>query len=86
MNAIAARLPDGRLHLQQRVIRAEIDRDVRLGQPQVGDQRAKPVIGFNDPLVGVPSTAAGQVRGGADQKAVTWAYCTHAWHYCEWPQ
>ena len=24
--------------------------------------------------------------GGADQKAVTWAYCTHAWHYCEWPQ
>jgi hypothetical protein len=24
--------------------------------------------------------------GSADQKAVTWAYCTHAWHYCEWPQ
>jgi hypothetical protein len=21
-----------------------------------------------------------------EQQAVTWAYCTNAWHYCEWPQ
>jgi hypothetical protein len=24
--------------------------------------------------------------GSAEQNAVTWVYCTHAWHYCEWPQ
>jgi hypothetical protein len=24
--------------------------------------------------------------GGADQNAVTWVYCTHAYHYCDWPQ
>jgi hypothetical protein len=24
--------------------------------------------------------------GGADQSAVTWVYCTHAFHYCDWPQ
>ena len=24
--------------------------------------------------------------GGADQSAVTWVYCTHAYHYCDWPQ
>ena len=22
----------------------------------------------------------------AEQQAVTWMYCTHAWHYCDWPQ
>jgi len=21
-----------------------------------------------------------------EQKAVTWIYCTHAWHSCDWPQ
>jgi hypothetical protein len=21
-----------------------------------------------------------------EQQAVTWLYCTHAWHYCDWPQ
>jgi hypothetical protein len=24
--------------------------------------------------------------GSAEQKAVTWVYCTNAWYYCEWPQ
>jgi len=22
----------------------------------------------------------------AEQNAATWVYCTHAWHYCDWPQ
>jgi hypothetical protein len=22
----------------------------------------------------------------SELQAVTWAYCTNAWHYCEWPQ
>jgi hypothetical protein len=22
----------------------------------------------------------------AEQSAATWVYCTHAWHYCDWPQ
>jgi hypothetical protein len=22
----------------------------------------------------------------AEQQAVTWVYCTNAWHYCDWPQ
>jgi len=21
-----------------------------------------------------------------EQQAVTWAYCTNAWHSCDWPQ
>jgi hypothetical protein len=21
-----------------------------------------------------------------EQNAATWAYCTNAWHYCDWPQ
>jgi hypothetical protein len=21
-----------------------------------------------------------------EQQAITWAHCTHAWQYCEWPQ
>jgi hypothetical protein len=29
----------------------------------------------------VPERAATAVL-----QAVTWAYCTHAWQYCEWPQ
>jgi hypothetical protein len=24
--------------------------------------------------------------GGAEQNALTWAYCTHPWYYCPWPQ
>ena len=24
--------------------------------------------------------------GSTEQKAVTWAYCTHPWYYCPWPQ
>jgi hypothetical protein len=23
---------------------------------------------------------------GVEQQASTWLYCTHLWHYCEWPQ
>jgi hypothetical protein len=22
----------------------------------------------------------------AEQQGVTWIYCTHAWHSCDWPQ
>ena len=25
-------------------------------------------------------------RAGSEQNAVTWVYCTHGYHYCEWPQ
>jgi hypothetical protein len=21
-----------------------------------------------------------------EQQAITWLHCTHAWHYCDWPQ
>ena len=24
--------------------------------------------------------------GSVEQNAVTWVYCTHGYHYCEWPQ
>ena len=24
--------------------------------------------------------------GTAEWQAVTWAYCTNAWHSCDWPQ
>jgi hypothetical protein len=25
-------------------------------------------------------------RAASEKRAVTWAYCTHPWYYCPWPQ
>jgi hypothetical protein len=35
--------------------------------------------------VNIPDGAL-ERAANAEQQAVTWAYCTHAWQYCEWPQ
>lgn len=38
------------------------------------------VLTFNIPDEELERAAAGA------QNAVTWVYCTNAWHYCDWPQ
>ena len=38
------------------------------------------ILNFN-----VPDDALERAASAAGQ-AVTWAYCTHPWYYCPWPQ
>ena len=57
------------LHLQQWVIGPEVDRYVGFRQPDVGDQRAKPAVGFDNTFKMLIATGSRQVGGGADQQA-----------------
>jgi hypothetical protein len=34
----------------------------------------------------IPDDALERVAGCFGGRAITWAYCTHAWYNCGWPQ
>jgi hypothetical protein len=36
--------------------------------------------------VDVPDDTLERAAGGVEGQAVTWAYCTHVWYNCGWPQ
>jgi hypothetical protein len=38
-----------------------------------------------DLTIAIPDEAL-ERAANAEQQAVTWVYCTHVSHYCDWPQ
>jgi hypothetical protein len=46
-----------RLYLDQRIIRPEVNRPVGLSKAQVGNERAEPLVGFDNALKGFILTA-----------------------------
>jgi len=52
-----------------------MDKDIS-GPAETGDG----ILSFD-----VPDDVLERAAGAADGGAITWAYCTYAWHYCGWP-
>jgi hypothetical protein len=51
---------------------------------------ASEVIGQAEPVeeiltFDIPDDAL-ERAGSAEEQAATWAYCTHPWYHCPWPQ
>jgi hypothetical protein len=43
-------------------------------------------IGVDILTFDVADEALERSAGGAEARALTWAYCTHNWYNCGWPQ
>jgi hypothetical protein len=53
-----------------------MDGEVKSQAAEAGEE----ILSFN-----VPDDAL-ERAGSAEGQAMTWAYCTHPWYHCPWPQ
>ena len=57
------------LKMKERQTRPKLDRDIRLLDPHIGEERAKPAIRLDDTIEQIVADAAREIRNGTEQQA-----------------